>query len=483
MDNKIALVGMMGSGKSEVGKRLANILGFTQVDLDEEFEKKYGSISNFFENKGEREFREKEKKLLEEFCKHENVVISTGGGIIEKAENREILKRMRTFYLENSPEELWERVKDSSRPLIKKGRAYFMSLHEKRKKLYDLFERIDVNKLLPYEVAAKLTNAIVADKMIEKMNTFQKVRIFHGPLPSNDGVVVSAKNVDRIWKTSGIVVDDGENLKSVGRMEKLWEIFLNSGISRSSRIRAVGGGTLTDAVGFASLTFMRGIPFELVPTTLLGMVDASIGGKFAINFKGTKNLVGAFGKPDVLVNPMFSLSLSDERFKEGIVESLKIGVVYDKRLFEYIEDNVKKILKKNLESVDEMVKLAVKDKLEVVRRDPFDKNFRHILNFGHTVAHAIESASQNTISHGHAVAIGMIMESQKFSPLIYERVKNIVEMLNFKEIEIPNFEKWFIMDKKREGSQIIIPIVKEIGKSHLKRVDINTVLDTFRNYP
>ncbi len=472
MDDRIALVGMMGSGKSEIGKKLADMLGFTQVDLDEEFEKRYGSISIFFETHGEGKFREKEEELLEKFCRRKNIVISTGGGVIEKPKNLEILKAMRTFYLEIQPEELWRRVKNSSRPLVKKGKAYFMSLQKKRRNLYKLFETINADKLSPYEVAAKIVNKVVSDKIIEKMDTFQEVKIFHGSLPPNDGVVVLAKNVNRIWGASGIVVEDGEDLKSVNRIEELWEKFLNFGISRTSRIRAIGGGTLTDAVGFASLTFMRGVPFELVPTTLLGMVDASIGGKFAINFKGAKNLIGAFGKPKVFVNPIFSLSLSDEKFKEGIVEALKMGIVYDKKLFEYIENNIKRILKRNLESVDEMVKLAVKDKIEVVSKDPFDKKFRHILNFGHTIAHAIESASQNRISHGHAVAIGMIVESEKFSPSIVDRIRNVVEMLNFKKIEIPILEKWLDMDKKREGSKIVVPIVKEIGKSQLESVNI-----------
>ncbi len=206
----------------------------------------------------------------------------------------------------------------------------------------------------------------------------------------------------------------------------------------------VGGGTTTDTAGFASLTFMRGIPFNLISTTLLGMVDASIGGKFVINFKDVKNSIGSFGKPDVYVNP----------------------------LFEYIEANIERLLRRDIKCMNEMIGLCVKDKLEICRLDPFDKGIRHILNFGHTIAYAIESESNNEISHGHAVAVGMIAESQKFNSYVFERIKSLVEKLNFDDVELFNLDKWIKADKKRQGENIQIPIVDEIGKSHVESVKI-----------
>lgn len=471
MIKKIALIGMMGSGKSEIGKRLSEILDFKHVDLDEKFEKTYGPIDSFFKTNGEKSFRKIESEILKKFSKYENVVISTGGGIVEEEENRKILSNMKTFYLKVPLPILWKRAKGSDRPLAKNEKN-FTKLFEKRKKLYEAFENVNVENFEIREATAKLVKRIIEPSTMAEFNNFQNVKISTDfTFPQSDARVIANK-VKKIWEIPGFGVEDGEKFKDIEKIEELWDLFLRLNVNRSSKICAVGGGTITDTVGFASLTFMRGVPFDLIPTTLLGMVDASIGGKFAINFKNVKNSIGSFAKPDVYVNPLFSLSLSDEVFKEGIVEALKLGAVYDRKLFEYIEMNMEEILKRNLKIVNEMVKLAIKDKLEVVKKDPFDKEFRHILNFGHTIAHAIESESNNGVSHGHAVAIGMMVESQRFNPRVLERIKNVIEKLDFGDVRLSNLNKWIKADKKRQGKNIQIPIVDEIGKSHVEIVSI-----------
>ncbi len=285
-----------------------------------------------------------------------------------------------------------------------------------------------------------------------------------------------SENVKRIWKIDGIEVKDGEKLKKMKCVSHLWKTFLKCNLTRNSKINVVGGGTVTDTVGFASQTFMRGMNFNLIPTTLLGMVDAAIGGKFAINFSGVKNLVGTFGKPDVFVNPLFSISLKDETFKEGVVEALKTGAVYDKELFEHVEKNLDKILKRDYVSLRKLITLAAKDKLEIVEKDPYDNDFRHILNFGHTIAHALESASKNRISHGHAVAVGMKLESQKFSPSVAQRIENVIQKLEFADVPssyLVHLTSWMSKDKKRAGRYIIIPVIEEIGKAHLEKIEVD----------
>ncbi len=477
MEGRIALIGMMGCGKSEIGKRIAGILGFEYVDLDEEFEKIHGSIERYFEQKGEEKFRDLESILLERYSKMDKVVISTGGGVIERPKNREILKTMRTFYLKADPQVLWNRVENSPRPLVKGGKDAFLSRFEKRKPLYELYETIDTDSLEANHVSAKIVKRLVESRQIDEFNLYQRVKIFHNMDVRGSDLCIVSKNVKKIWDMEGMEVDDGEKLKSIESAQRLWNIFLENGLSRSSKIMAIGGGTLTDAVGFASTTYMRGMNFELFPTTLLGMVDASIGGKFAINFNGVKNLVGTFGKPDVFIDPIYALSLDDERFKEGIVESVKIGAVYDEKLFQYMEDNLEKIMTKNLHVIDEIVKIAVKDKLDVILKDPEDKNLRHILNFGHTIGHAMESASNNSISHGRAVAIGMIIESEKFSPQVHERIKHFITSLGFKFDKNENFERWIFSDKKKVGNAVVIPVIEKIGNSHLEKIGIEVFSD------
>ncbi len=475
MIKKIALIGMMGSGKSEIGKRLAGVLDFKYFDLDEEFEKDHGSIKEFFKMHGEESFRKIESNLLKKSLTHKNVIVSTGGGIVEKEENRKILSSVRTFYLKVPLPILWKRVKGSGRPLAK-DEENFTDLFARRRDFYEDFESVNVENLKIWEATAKIAKEIIDLSTIAELHDFQNVRISTNFTLPKTNVRIIANKIKKIWEINGFGVEDGEGFKDIEKIKELWEFFSKLNVDRSSKLCAVGGGTTTDAVGFASLTFMRGVPFDLVPTTLLGMVDASIGGKFAINFKGAKNQIGSFGRPNVYVNPLFSLSLSDDVFKEGIVESLKLGAVYDKKLFEYIEMNVEKILKRNVECLNKMISLSVKDKLEICKIDPFDKGIRHILNFGHTIAHAIESESNNNISHGHAVAIGMMSESQRFSPRVFERIKNIIERLDFDDVKLHNPGKWIETDKKRQGESIRIPIVDEIGKSHIEKVKISEFL-------
>ncbi|WP_456399024.1 shikimate kinase [Mesoaciditoga sp.] len=474
--NRVALIGMMGSGKSKVGEKLAGILGFKWIDMDEEFEKENGSISDFFKKHGESEFRKKEKELLKRVAKLEDIVISTGGGIVKNAENREILSSMQTFYLHCPVEILWKRVKESGRPLAESEKKFF-SLFEKRKPFYERFKKVQTSDLNEWEVAAKIAKEMIVPSCVKIPSSFQKLVICDDfNFPPSDLTMVS-ENVKRIWEIEGIGVEDGETLKSISSVSEIWKMFLKHNLTRKSVVNAIGGGTVTDAVGFAAQTFMRGMNFNLLPTTLLGMVDAAVGGKFAFNFEGIKNVVGVFGTPDVFINPIFSLSLKEERFKEGIVEALKLGIVHDKELFDHIEMNFDSIIKREYESVKKLIFLATKDKLEIVEKDPYDDNYRHVLNFGHTIAHAIESESENAISHGHAVAIGMKVESKMFSPQMAQKIESVVQRLNFPNIGLASIKRWIDKDKKREGKYIVVPIIDEIGKSHIEKIKIEDILN------
>ncbi|MGC9172562.1 shikimate kinase [Athalassotoga sp.] len=475
-EDRIALVGMMGSGKSTVGKRIAQVLEMEYIDLDSEFERFNGRIEDYFKKYGEKKFRLQESKILDRISKKSGIVISTGGGIVENKKNLEILKSMKTFYLKVDPEILWERVKGSDRPLVKEGREEFFKRFEMRKSLYENFEIIDAT-LSVEEIMARIVAKVVDAEKIDEFDLYQHVEIFHGKISDMVDLSIVSKKFKNIWNFGGIEFDDGEGAKDLSYVQKIWNLFYSKELNRNSKVRIAGGGTLTDVAGFACTTYMRGINFELVPTTFLGMVDASVGGKFAINFNGVKNLIGSFGKPDVLIDPIYALSLEYETFMEGIVESAKMGIIYDKVLFEYMEEKVEKIKLKNLRVIDEIIKRSVKDKLEITVKDPQDKELRHILNFGHTVGHGIESASRNGISHGRAIASGMIIESKLFSPAFSQRIKNFLNALDLKIEDISNWKDWIKSDKKRENDFLIIPIIEEIGRSRLEKIRIKDFSD------
>ncbi|BBJ28076.1 shikimate kinase [Athalassotoga saccharophila] len=475
--NRIALVGMMGCGKSTVGKRIAQVLGMEYVDLDSEFERVNGKIEDYFKRYGEENFRSQETKILEDVSKKEGIVISTGGGIVENRKNLEILKSMKTFYLKVDPEILWKRVSQSDRPLVKEGKEGFLKRFERRKAIYENFEIIDANYHDVEEIMAKIVAKLVGFEKIDEFDLYQHVEIFHGKKLDGVDLSIVSKNFKNIWDFDGIEFDDGEGAKDLQHVQRIWNLFHSKELNRNSKVRIAGGGTLTDMAGFACITYMRGMNFELIPTTFLGMVDASVGGKFAINFNGVKNLIGSFGKPDVLIDPIYALSLEYERFMEGIVESAKIGIVYDKVLFEYMEEKVEKIKLKNLRVIDEIIRRSVMDKLEITFKDPQDKELRHILNFGHTVGHGIESASNNAISHGRAVALGMIIESKLFSPAFNQRIRNFLDALDLKIEEVPNWKSWIKSDKKRENDFLIIPVLEEIGRSRLEKIWIKDLSD------
>ncbi len=469
---RIALVGMMGCGKSTVGKRIAQILEMEYVDLDSEFERSNGRIEDYFKKYGEEKFRLQEEKILERFSKKDGIVLSTGGGIVESKKNLEILKDMKTFYLKVNPEMLWKRVKESNRPLVKGGKEEFFKRFESRKSLYENFEVVDATPYSVEEIAAKIVAKLVGFEKIDEFDLYQHVEIFHSKRFDSADLSIVSKKFKNIWNFDGIEFDDGEGAKDLSHVQEIWNLFHSKELNRNSKVRIAGGGTLTDMVGFACTTYMRGMNFELIPTTFLGMVDASVGGKFAINFNGVKNLLGSFGKPDVFIDPVYALSLEYETFMEGIVESAKIGIVYDKALFEYMEENVEKIKLKDLRIIDEVIRRSVRDKLEITVKDPHDKELRHLLNFGHTIGHGIESASNNGVSHGRAVALGMVIESKLFSPAFNQRIKDFVDSLDLKIEEVSDWKKWIKSDKKRENDFLIIPVLEEIGRSRLEKIKI-----------
>lgn len=204
-----------------------------------------------------------------------------------------------------------------------------------------------------------------------------------------------------------------EKNKTLLSLEKMLDFLRQNNALRDSTLVAVGGGITGDVAAFAASVYMRGIKLIQVPTTLLAMVDSSVGGKTAVNFKGIKNNIGTFYQPSmVLIDSHFLDSLTDKEYLNGLAESIKIAAVRDKELFEYIAANKNSILKRSKAIMEYIIAVSCRLKAEIVEQDEKESGIRKLLNFGHTAAHAIESDSNHKIHHGFAVALGMIYESK-----------------------------------------------------------------------
>jgi shikimate kinase / 3-dehydroquinate synthase len=205
-----------------------------------------------------------------------------------------------------------------------------------------------------------------------------------------------------------MILPAGEESKNLELVSYLWKDFLENGLDRNSTVIALGGGVVSDMAGFAASTYMRGIQWIALPTTLLGMVDASLGGKTGIDLPEGKNLVGSFHPPKlVLADPGLLFTLPERELTSGMAEVVKHGIISDPELFGMCKNGMDWV-KQNLE---EIVKRAMAVKIQIIEEDPYEKGDRAALNLGHTVGHAVELVSDFELRHGEAVAIGMVMEA------------------------------------------------------------------------
>ena len=210
-----------------------------------------------------------------------------------------------------------------------------------------------------------------------------------------------------------IEIPDGEQFKNLDWANAIYTALLTNFFDRTSALVALGGGVIGDLTGFAAATFMRGVPFAQVPTTLLAMVDSSVGGKTGVNHPMGKNMIGAFHQPKkVLMDLSVLTSLPKEEFLSGMAEVIKYGVIRDAAFFEYLDTNREKILALDPDALAHVIRRSCEIKAEVVSRDEREGGLRAILNYGHTVGHALETAENYTMRHGHAIAIGMVIASR-----------------------------------------------------------------------
>jgi len=275
-----------------------------------------------------------------------------------------------------------------------------------------------------------------------------------------------------------IDIPDGEQHKNLDWANAIYTALLMNAFDRKSALVALGGGVIGDLTGFAAATFMRGVPFIQIPTTLLAMVDSSVGGKTGVNHPMGKNMIGAFYQPKKVLMDLGVLNtLPKEEFLSGMAEVIKYGVIYDAAFFDYLEINRDKILGLDLDALSHVIQRSCEIKADVVSKDEREGGLRAILNFGHTVGHAIETAENYTMRHGYAVAIGMVYASRLAhrtgvcDATVPERVEKLITSYGLptdltalkRKPGVTELLDTMQIDKKAEGGKVKFVLPKKIG--------------------
>ncbi len=283
-----------------------------------------------------------------------------------------------------------------------------------------------------------------------------------------------AESVAALCKAPTLVtVKEGEGSKSFAAFEKLCRVMLDTGFTRADCVLAVGGGVVGDLAGFAAASYMRGVDFYNIPTTLLSQVDSSIGGKVAINLGGVKNAVGAFYQPRaVLIDPEVLNTLPKRQISAGFAEALKMAACFDGELFSLFEQQ------EPLSNMSEIIVSALKIKKSVVEKDERESSLRRALNFGHTIGHGIESVlgaheREDGLYHGECIALGML---PMCSPAVRARLLSILERLSLPTVcpvKADDISRAMCHDKKAEGNLINAVFVEEIGTHKQRKVTVS----------
>ncbi len=449
LKRNIWFTGFMASGKSRIGSLTAASLGWKFADLDKVIEEKTGkTIPQIFAEEGEPAFRRMEVDALRELAGQGPMVASLGGGTLTNPEAIELVRQTGVLVgLYASPEVILERVnrKEGSRPLLAglddaAKMAKIKELLATRKPLYELADlQFESDEKIPHHV---LTRRIIHRLQVEEM---LPLKVDLGPrsypiyvesdlsghmdaiaakarCPA-DFLIVTDTNLkahqkrmlEQLRTSLGecriFFFKPGEEEKNLKSLNKLFTFMLRHQYARKTTLVAFGGGVVGDMAGFAASVYMRGIPFIQAPTTLLSMVDSSVGGKTAVNHPLGKNMLGAFYQPKAVAIGLDALaSLPDREFLSGLAEVVKYGVIRDEAFFRYLEDNTEAILKRKPEALRDIVLRSCAIKAEVVGNDEREtaEGGRAILNYGHTFGHAFEvMGGYGLLPHGLAVALGM----------------------------------------------------------------------------
>jgi shikimate kinase / 3-dehydroquinate synthase len=523
-DPNIILTGFMGTGKSSVGREVADRLGRPFVDLDDMIVKQAGKpIPEIFATDGEAAFRALEDQMCQELKEPSGQVIATGGGAVLNPANREALEAGGTVVcLEASPDVIARRLaRGDGRPMLsgfspgariaellaERASAYAVLPHHLDTSALSIAQaaervmgmasglaegghRVPVGRRTAIAAAyqpnrrravgdwvdTKPYDILIAEGLLDRAGE----RLIGAGLDPGRCAVISNPTVQELWwerlrisladagfEARLYTVPDGERHKVLDTAALLYSRLADHRMARDETIIALGGGVVGDMAGFVAATWLRGVPFVQIPTSLLAMVDASIGGKVALDLPQGKNLVGAFKAPElVIVDPLVLRTLPGVEFRCGLAEVAKAAVIGDAALFEELAGA-------GPATLTGMIADAVRVKVGIVERDPFERGERAVLNLGHTFGHALELTSGFSLRHGEAVGLGMIAAARLSATLgrcehtLPARVRRVVERLGLPvEAAFDPADATAAMgtDKKRRSGALRFALPSRVGR-------------------
>jgi len=514
----IILAGFMGTGKSAVAELLSRRWGLSSADTDAMIEEQVGtSVAEIFATRGEPHFRDLETTVLRQLATEDDLVVSTGGGILLREQNVELLRQMGPIIcLYASAETIIQRTAASDeRPLLNRpdAAAEIRRLLAERDEAYRQADyHITTDELTPQQVTDAVEETVRADPRglflvpgpveipVELGEDSYTIHIGEGLLdavgtivaPDQAGqraAVITDDNLEELyasvvarsleeagWEVCSLAVPSGEGSKTLATAGQLCEQLAEAGLDRGSAVFAVGGGMVGDLAGFVAAVYMRGLDFVQVPTTLLAQVDASVGGKVAVDLPQAKNLVGAFHQPRAVIIDTNTLrTLPDKQLCSGLGEVIKHAAIADEAMFGYLEENLGRLREGNAASLKYVLARNCQIKTEVVAADPYEQGQRVVLNFGHTIGHALERAApQWQLSHGEAVAVGMVAESEiavqkgLSEASVAERLQQLTAQAGLQpdlsEVDLQQARAAMSVDKKVRDRRLQLPVVPRVGQ-------------------
>ncbi|HJU99570.1 MAG TPA: bifunctional shikimate kinase/3-dehydroquinate synthase AroKB [Burkholderiaceae bacterium] len=539
----VFLVGLMGAGKTTIGRILARKLGLKFIDSDHEIEARTGaSIPWIFEIEGEQSFRRREAEVIRELTAQQGIVLATGGGAILNPDSRAYLKARGTvIYLRASVNSILARTAhDKNRPLLQTAdpRRKLEELMALRDPLYQEVAHMVIDTGRPNvqsmvqtiltELEGQACQAAPdcvtqAEPSMSEQTTIllnvdlgeRSYPIAIGPQLLHDGALlarhVGGRKVAIVTNTtiaplylarleeqlraagkdvSSIVLPDGEEHKNWASLMHIFDTLLANKADRKTTLVALGGGVIGDLTGYAAASYMRGIDFIQVPTTLLSQVDSSVGGKTGINHPLGKNMIGAFYQPRAVIADTATLeTLPDRELSAGLAEVIKYGAIIDAPFFDWIEANIAKLVARDKAALAYAIARSCEIKADVVRQDEREGGLRAILNFGHTFGHAIEAGmGYGQWLHGEAVGCGMVMAADLSHRMglvdaaTVERVRALVAAAGL-PVKAPDLgvARWLELmevDKKNEGGAIKFILLKPLGAPSITNAPQELLLAT-----
>ena len=516
----IILTGFMGTGKTTVGARLAQALGLRFADTDNLIEQSAGmTVAAIFERYGEPYFRDLEAATLREVLHEPGAVVSTGGGMLLRPENSRLIEAAGPVVcLTASPQTILARTsRTDKRPLLAEVADPLARIREMMSERQELYAQCSyqVNtdgpeiettvaaimallrddgravSLLPGGIKVPVTlkdrayRIFVGSGCLARVGALCPAKhsqargaiIMSEKLPPQHGEIVEQSLVEAGWGIAKIRIPDGEASKSLQMAARLYEDLLDARLDRASMLFALGGGVVGDLTGFVAATFLRGVDYAQVPTTLISQIDSSIGGKTGVNLSRGKNLVGAFHHPrGVVIDTDVLRTLPERELRSGLAEVIKHAAIADAELFAYLEDNMERIIALDPLCLRYVIARNCQIKAEIVSADPFDRGVRAVLNYGHTIGHALEKAAGEwNLRHGEAVAIGMVGESRLAAALscstreVAERQEALIRAAGLATaasgVDCDRAVTAMGLDKKVEHGRLKVSLVPTIGQA------------------